>query len=250
MITNKKLFNKKPGIYRILNLKNGKFYIGSAKNLGNRLATHIKDLKYKKHHNPHLQAAWNKYGSNAFAFEAIFLVESPEFCIPVEQLFLDTLQPYYKEIGYNKCKFATSSLGVKASDATRKKQSQAAKIKYLRHPCKRGNASPSAKLGLTWEMVGDIRNLYKAGNYTQQQIAIKYNLPRRHVGSILEGRIWNNNEGHIKRLRPAWISNSEIKEVLDLHKSGMSWRQIGLRLKKDPCYLLKFLRKKGLIDGL
>lgn len=65
MIINRSLF-KLIGIYCIKNILNNKEYVGSSKNIYNRLHTHRKLLLINNHHNKHLQAAWNKYGSEAF----------------------------------------------------------------------------------------------------------------------------------------------------------------------------------------
>ena len=58
-------------IYRITNMANGNFYIGSAESLPRRVWHHKYDLKRNQHKNPHLQAAWNKYGEEMFVFEII-----------------------------------------------------------------------------------------------------------------------------------------------------------------------------------
>lgn len=50
------------GIYCIINIKNSKRYIGSSKNIRQRLWTHRACLRHNNHENAHLQAAWNKYG--------------------------------------------------------------------------------------------------------------------------------------------------------------------------------------------
>ena len=58
----------KSGIYKITNVKNGKFYIGSAKDIDRRWWEHKNDLKKNKHKNPKLQHAWDFYGENSFEF--------------------------------------------------------------------------------------------------------------------------------------------------------------------------------------
>lgn len=63
-------------IYQITNMINGKYYIGSAQSFERRSWQHKYDLKNNKHKNPKLQAAWNKYGEDAFVFE--ILEEIPE----------------------------------------------------------------------------------------------------------------------------------------------------------------------------
>ena len=65
---------KQPVIYRIRNVTNGKFYVGSTVNTQERFRTHRKKLRTGKHHCAHLQAAWNKYGEDCFKFEVLEVV--------------------------------------------------------------------------------------------------------------------------------------------------------------------------------
>lgn len=62
---------KQSGIYVIINIKNGKVYIGKTKNLKRRWVEHQRELNKNHHHNQHLQAAWNKYGAKAFQFKIL-----------------------------------------------------------------------------------------------------------------------------------------------------------------------------------
>lgn len=55
-------------VYKILNLKNNKFYIGSTKNFKKRCREHTTQLKGNYHCNIKLQRAWNKYGEESFEF--------------------------------------------------------------------------------------------------------------------------------------------------------------------------------------
>jgi group I intron endonuclease len=56
------------GIYKIINVVNNKFYVGSAVDLKRRKSRHFSELRNGKHNNRHLQAAWLKYGEEAFVF--------------------------------------------------------------------------------------------------------------------------------------------------------------------------------------
>ena len=55
-------------VYKILNLKNGKYYIGSTKKYNVRVKQHINRLNKNNHTNIKLQRAWNKYSSESFEF--------------------------------------------------------------------------------------------------------------------------------------------------------------------------------------
>jgi group I intron endonuclease len=59
------------GIYKIINVVNNKFYVGSAVDLKRRKTRHFSELRTGKHNNRHLQAAWVKYGEQAFVFVVV-----------------------------------------------------------------------------------------------------------------------------------------------------------------------------------
>jgi group I intron endonuclease len=58
-------------IYKIVNLVNDKFYVGSTVHKKVRFRQHRKLLRGNRHHCKHLQAAWNKYGEEKFDFRVI-----------------------------------------------------------------------------------------------------------------------------------------------------------------------------------
>mgnify|MGYP000863314505 CR=1 FL=1 len=59
------------GIYTIKNTINNKVYIGSSINVEKRLKDHFINLSKNKHHNQHLQFAYNKYGKDYFTKEIL-----------------------------------------------------------------------------------------------------------------------------------------------------------------------------------
>lgn len=64
------------GIYKIINVVNNKFYVGSAVNLSRRRARHFSELRNNRHKNGRLQNAWLKYGEQAFVF--VIVEELPD----------------------------------------------------------------------------------------------------------------------------------------------------------------------------
>lgn len=131
---------KTSGIYRFVNFKNGKIYVGSAINLYRRRIDHIKELRAGKHRNSYLQRAWNKYGEENFCFEILELCEK-EKLLELEQKWIDKLN-CVKPNGYNLNPIAGSNLGrifdddfklkasarqngIKHSEETRKRMSEA-----------------------------------------------------------------------------------------------------------------------------
>jgi group I intron endonuclease len=85
---------------------------------------HRKQLKEKKHHSILLQRAWDKYKEQSFTFEVIEEATSPEHLLTREQVYLDYYKSYEVDKGYNICKVAGSSLGVKHSEETIQKYRQ------------------------------------------------------------------------------------------------------------------------------
>lgn len=89
-----------PGIYRILNTRNGKFYVGSTKNLRKRKSEHFRLLRNNKHFNRFLQSAY-RLDSKYFKFEVLELVNNLDVIFDREQYYIDKLCSYTCTIGYN-----------------------------------------------------------------------------------------------------------------------------------------------------
>lgn len=92
---------KQCGVYCIRHKTNGKVYIGSSVNCYHRIKSqHLARLRKGIHTNPHLQAAFGKYGEESFEY---FIIEEcdPEEMLTVEQkqfALTRCLDPRY---GYN-----------------------------------------------------------------------------------------------------------------------------------------------------
>lgn len=83
-------------IYRIVNEKTGKFYVGRSKEVSRRLTTHFNLLRSGIHFNRHLQNSFNYYGEDAFKTEILEEIRLDdetlelEKAIEREQYWLDT----------------------------------------------------------------------------------------------------------------------------------------------------------------
>lgn len=94
------------GIYKIVNKVNGKYYVGSSRDIyGNphgRFYQHKAHLKCQRHYNNHLQSAWNKYKPESFEFVVV------EKTTCEKNIILETEQKYLniakteKHVCYNK----------------------------------------------------------------------------------------------------------------------------------------------------
>ena len=107
-----RLKESKSGIYQLE--INGKFYIGSAKNLDARIYRHLWDLRKNRHCNLKLQRAFNKYGEDSFNYKILEYVDT-EKLISEEQYYIDTLNPFY-----NICRVAGNTMGVLHSEETKR----------------------------------------------------------------------------------------------------------------------------------
>lgn len=109
------------GIYKIRNKITDWKYIGSAVNIEVRWRVHREALRNNRHHNKHLQRAWNKYGEEAFVFSVLEECEK-ENLLDREQSYFPAERTYAAlklNLFYNQYPTAGSPLGVTASEETR-----------------------------------------------------------------------------------------------------------------------------------
>lgn len=116
-------------IYKIVNNVNNKYYIGSAVSFLRRVQQHKSALNKGVHKNPILQAAWNKYGPEAFSFRILELV-------PLGMAPYEAENTYLKEcVGKPDCynintDAFTPRLGVKLSEESKQKLRASRKGKH------------------------------------------------------------------------------------------------------------------------
>jgi group I intron endonuclease len=99
------------GVFQIRNSVNEKVFVGSSLNLDGIFNRHEFQLKMNGHPNKSLQADWNEFGGESFAFEVleeVFPRENPGYDYKsdlevLEDLWLEKLEPY-GERGYNERK--------------------------------------------------------------------------------------------------------------------------------------------------
>lgn len=111
-----------PAVYLFTNKRNGKIYVGSAKDLYERYDEYTKYVDGKKSKRP-IEHAIKKYGLDSFTFETLERVDNLENLLAREQYYIDTLAVCDREIGYNVNKTAGSRLGMRHTEESRKKMS-------------------------------------------------------------------------------------------------------------------------------
>lgn len=164
------------GIYKITNIINNKFYIGSSHNLKSRKWQHFNCLKRNKHHCIKLQRSYNKYGKDNFIFEIIAKCPK-EYLIKLEQFFLDTLKPilnsYLSASNYERT-FNTESLSKSISK---------------KHKEDKENRVKNGRYKLNKDQVVEIKKLI-AYNKTALEISKMFNVAQNTIQSIKSHRTW------------------------------------------------------------
>lgn len=113
-----------PGIYCLYNLYNNKYYIGSSNKLSKRVWEHFYHLKNKTHYNNHLQYSFDKYEKYFIGF-VLEDVENLDELLVREQYWIDRLEAYNPEIGYNQAHTVNGSTGYKHTKESKLKMSKA-----------------------------------------------------------------------------------------------------------------------------
>lgn len=212
---------KKPisGVYKITNLVNGKFYIGSSVNINKRWIIHRSTLRRGLGNSGKLQNSWNKYGEENFLFEV--LVTCPiEYTFKLEQWFLTNLKPNYnhtlvvshyapgkkhtedskKKMGWQTLKYTEKDIlkvrdlknnGMKVKDIVINTGISKTIVIQIIH--KRGRfkldgdiEDPKIYGVRVCDKKEEIINLYKTGKYTQLQISKIYGCTPGPITNILK----------------------------------------------------------------
>lgn len=169
-----------PGIYRIINLTDGKFYVGSAACIRTRWFHHRKLLRRGKHSNVYLQRAWHRDGEASFSCEVL------ELCARVvllqrEQAYLDSLRP-----PYNLTMRAGSMLGHHHSVEARAKMSVAlrGRVRSAEHRAALSRAwHTSEKAKSQLRMAQELARLSSTGRVDSQETRRRRSLS--HLGKKL-----------------------------------------------------------------
>jgi len=228
-------------IYRITNTANGKVYIGKTvgAKIEKRLNHHKCLLASNKHINKHLQAAYNKYGKDAFFYEVLETHINKEDLDDAETVAIIEHRSANADFGYNKTfggegnllteetrkkignshkgkivsqetrqKLAAANRGKKASEATKKKQSL----------IRTGKKYPNHSIGMTGE--GNPRYGIKLNDDTKQKISnarLGQTSPRKGVTLSPETKAklsGPKSDQHRENLKKAWAQRKAKKNAI------------------------------------
>lgn len=189
--------NKSKGalIYKIKNVINGDFYIGSTQNLVKRYYTHLHDIRINKNRCVKLVRAVNKYKEENFIFEIIEKCNIDNL-LAREQYYLDTLNPKY-----NVAKIAGSNLGIKRTEEVKLKKSIIQKenwnkedyrknhLEHLSKNWKKGSNHKMAKL--TEDVVKEVKIKLKEG-FNSKEISKCLSVSQHSVKDIKRNKTWKH----------------------------------------------------------
>lgn len=149
----------KCGIYCIINIQNHKRYIGSTKNLQQRLWKHRSLLRHNKHENAKLQNSWNKHGEENFDYYILEFCNSVDVLCEREQFFIDTLHPEYN--------FTTLVERNILSAESRKKQSMTRKRLFAEGKLMPNHCHEVFQYNLNGEYITSFYSIYEACRITK-----------------------------------------------------------------------------------
>ena len=182
------------GVYKILNLLNGRVYIGSTINFRKRYNHHFYFLNANKHRNQFLQNDFNKCGVENFIFEILEISDRNEICSR-EQIWLDQYFDHQKQC-YNINPKADSRLGIKLSENTKKTIGDLARKRML-DPNTRQKLINSAK-----EYWSEPKNCKKMSELHQ---GMKHSEETKQKISLVQKKRFSN-PNEIKKYQNYWKS--------------------------------------------
>lgn len=218
--------NQVAGIYCIENTKNGKKYIGSARNMYRRIKQHFSMLLLNQHYNAHLTSAYKLYGKESFIYYAIEELEET-LLIEREQYWVDILKVCDPKIGYNKATVIINSSGYKVSEEGRKRMSEGQKgKKYTKETIEANSKKRWKKIyqfNLKNEFIQEWPSIKEAASHLGiERSLISHALSSKGItgGGFLWKFSLNEANKTIKRWRNRPIQCVETKEIYKNQKEA------------------------------
>lgn len=165
-----KELKNKSGIYCLVNTDNQKKYVGSSKNIYQRLQKHRAYLRKNIHENKKLQNSWNKHGEDKFQY---FILE---FCpneqlLEREQFYIDALKPWYN--------ITLKVERIEMSEESRTKMSKSRIEGFKKGTVKLYQEKPIHQYSLDGQYIQSFKNIKEA--------AVKTGIARTSINRFLNG---------------------------------------------------------------
>lgn len=162
---------RKSGIYCLVNTENQKKYVGSSKNIYQRLQKHRAYLRKNMHENKKLQNSWNKHGEDCFQYYVL------EFCsesmlLEREQFYVDTLKPWYN--------ITREIVRLKLSEESRVKMSKSRIEGFKKGTVKLYQEKPIHQYTLEGQYIQSFKSIKEASE--------KIGITRSSINRFLEGK--------------------------------------------------------------
>ena len=210
-------------VYGIENRLNGKRYIGSAADKVKRWHRHQKMLRTNTHPAKHLQAAWNKYGREAFDFSILEIVGDHLFLTAREQFWIWRTKCDSPRFGYNTQSVAGSSAGRVDSAKTCRKKSEAQKHRWA-NGYKHG---PEAIEKMREANLGNRHSLGRKMSDENREKLRTANLGKKHALGTKRSDEWKLNLSRrmkVLNADPEWkrMHSERVKGGLEKRRAGQS----------------------------
>lgn len=242
------------GIYIIRNKLDGKVYVGQSqvskrsRGIRSRCIAHLSLLKYGRD-SRHLQHAWDKYGSDAFEFEALMQCPNEE-CDSQEERFIQLFSSWKRSHGYNLDKKARGT-GGKSPETIAKiqsAQSRALRSKAMKGRIRITNGKENRmvlpgdpvpegfKLGMTtWKervQTKDVKGLTTAFNPTTgETLRVNVDDPR-YVSGELQHIAKKKHYG--QKTQQELLDETRIAPKNSDRAKGSKWVNNGVENKRIP----------------
>lgn len=215
--------SNKGGIYKIINTKNEKFYIGSTKLFKQRANQHIAGLNAGKHHNKYLLNLWNKYEPDDFLFEVVEVVEGTTYeRREVEQKYVDKFWGHPNFLNHKKKVTKTQGPWSSTPEETKRKIGESSK----KHWTPERRKKMSERLKDLWkdpeyrEHMKALQTGQKRSEQTKQKLS-KQKLGEKNPmwggGFTLEHR---NKMSKAKKGKPLGPKSDETKQRISESRKG------------------------------
>lgn len=232
------------GIYKIVNTKNNKVYVGKAKNFANRKRQHFNSLLEGSHYNKYLQRSFDKYGIENFEFIVI------EHCCVEdmndrERYWIKELESEYADKGYNA---AYAFVLFKQYDASRKlnrSKRKVVKVKYtdaVREKFRKSigeywkDKDNHIRLSLkrssmSYETIVGIKNLLKDNlDISLSEVAEHFEVSPnsvQHMASLASHELILSKYNYIINNRRDIKEKRMDKLAIRLYREGTTYKEIG-----------------------